>query len=655
MPAEHDRTDGLIRLSPSAFDGRLGRFTARTLLAVFCVTLAGTGLVDTLFPAPAPKLAGAEAQEDQQLRHDARFADGTLAQLAEYDLRLRSRVRRTFAPPYALLLYKWFREVQGTALVGRERWLFLADRAVPPDRSTLELVSRGASALAALDRSLAQIGVRLVVVPVPRKAVVCKSWLPPGTDPRADIEPAFVDALRQRGVETVDLLPRLAEEAAWRLFDPNGSHWTLYCQTLAAKQIATQLDLIVALSQRTSVLRQMGRRRPEIDLLSAVGLDSPAALEYFTPRLERAWGVYDENGGRSDHVQPGAMPAIAITGTSFTAKRQVTRFLEHFTDQPIWNAAEEGVNPLGPVGALLRDRSDEELPRILLCEVPVHAIFAKRPFDVVGQLIADIEQRVGQADSLVIVPTERVRLPVQGSAQEIGNRKLVAEIKGGFVAHDGNGVAHVRLTGKVSGGTLRIDALADAPTTIATWPAGTTQITLPLVSEEPFGGLHYVLARGVDGEAQLTLERVDVVAPLDRNAVRNCLVQDVEPIPASADAGGAPSDPNGTTGEQLSAASWSQNVVAPAGLVVPAHATLLLKLAAPDALEGGLSIEVQSDDPSLPPLVMDIPHVRNQARILLGLDPFAGQRLASIQVRGEGDAPRAVVGRAQLFAPRRTP
>ena len=61
------------------------------------------------------------------------LGDGSRARLIEYDLRLRSRVRRTVGPYYALALYRSLDETGQRVLAGKEGWLFLRGRAMLPE------------------------------------------------------------------------------------------------------------------------------------------------------------------------------------------------------------------------------------------------------------------------------------------------------------------------------------------------------------------------------------------------------------------------------------------------------------------------------------------------------------------------------------------
>ena len=159
-----------------------------TVLTVFLGTLVATVAIDTLFPVPRPQPVGQEKARDVRRQAEARFRDGSLAKLAEYELRLTSRVRETVVPSYAWLLYDWMGETRGFTVAGDDGWFFLPTRIETNPRSAAEHANIGGNLIAAVSRRLHGFGSELLVVPVPRKAVVYREALPKNRPCRQTID-----------------------------------------------------------------------------------------------------------------------------------------------------------------------------------------------------------------------------------------------------------------------------------------------------------------------------------------------------------------------------------------------------------------------------------------------------------------------------------
>ncbi len=103
------------------------------------------------------------------------------------------------------------------------------------------------AAIVDFKEQLAAAGVRLIFVPVPAKAAVYPSPLPgdaPGTPSvleRADaMDAAFLKALTEAGVETIDLVPSflIGRDRGPRLFCQQDTHWAPRGAQVAADRIA---------------------------------------------------------------------------------------------------------------------------------------------------------------------------------------------------------------------------------------------------------------------------------------------------------------------------------------------------------------------------------------------------------------------------------
>ena len=146
-----------------------------------------------------------------------------------------------------------------SVLSGKDGWLFLpaelrflqfpvfwGENARTASRSSNPETADPLKAIAHFRDQLQAEGIRLVVVPVPPKALALRAALPPDTAAGMHPEalPGFLAQLRALGVETVDLLPVLSpagEAPAEPLYCKTDSHWSGTGCEAAAKAIAEVL------------------------------------------------------------------------------------------------------------------------------------------------------------------------------------------------------------------------------------------------------------------------------------------------------------------------------------------------------------------------------------------------------------------------------
>ncbi len=139
---------------------------------------------------------------------------------------------------------------------GRDGWMFLANELrhvakgtdwvapeTPPDPPHAD----PEPALLALQQQLTELGIELVLVPVPAKAVIYADKLP-GKDAgvSATGSPSglrvFMDRMREQGLSVVDLETRFAAaRQTEQLYCQTDSHWSPYGSQLAAETVAAIL------------------------------------------------------------------------------------------------------------------------------------------------------------------------------------------------------------------------------------------------------------------------------------------------------------------------------------------------------------------------------------------------------------------------------
>lgn len=377
--------DGLVALRTGPETHRERRLDL-AVLALFVVLLAGTGLVDGFWPLERPRLLGHELQQREKQRLAARLEDGSLARWIESEIRTRSRVRQNVLPGYALGLYQVLNEVRGDLLVGHDGWLFLRDRAQPSRQKPGPLLDRGLRKMTALADRLAGRGARLVILPIPRKSVICADRLPPGIDPRPELEPRLADALRRRGMDFVDLLPLMLQRAAdgQSTFFRADSHWTEETVIASAEETARQLGRWVPPEERRTRLEITGEIPPRFDLLHFIGIrPTRRTMAWLTPERIVHRQVVDETGQPVPTLESwDADTRAVLIGTSFSALGDLASYLEHFSQHRVLDAADPGVNPFAQLRRFVahRDQKGLPLPPVILFEIPAHYFFQDKGF-----------------------------------------------------------------------------------------------------------------------------------------------------------------------------------------------------------------------------------------------------------------------------------
>lgn len=166
----------------------------------------------------------------------------------------------------------------GTSVIkGRDGWLFFAqelrhlgagpfwgERAVEVSRATRADAADPLPAILAFKHELDQRGVKLIMVPVPPKAVVYPDKLPDPDDgtwkePPLRRDPqhqAFYDLLRSEGIEVLDLTGHFLDNRHHErgsLYCRQDTHWSGAGAVLAAEQIAAFLRRELNLPDREAL------------------------------------------------------------------------------------------------------------------------------------------------------------------------------------------------------------------------------------------------------------------------------------------------------------------------------------------------------------------------------------------------------------------
>lgn len=630
--------EGLIAL-PDGAAARTLPFVRWFVLSVFVVVVAGTGLTDSLFPAPKPRMALHQELDYEARRERARLMDGSAARLFEYEQRLTSRVRRELAEPYSTFLYESLREPSAIVIRGEGDWLFMRERTLPPARADEDLAGLGSAAVAALERRVVGRGIPLVVVPIPRKSVLHADRLPRGIDPRVGLDRAILEALFERGVTTVDLLRAFREEAVEGIYYPCDSHWSAASQLLAAEVILRTAGRLAPEAERRTVVREGDAVTPpgRLDL-----------LKYMDVRLEGARLRELRRQGLSNYSiemregPPLRFPPeldvsrragrIAISGTSFSDGKIFSTYLAHFSQQPILNGAMSAANFAGQLRELLLRRADFPDLELVLFEFPMHQLFfgtgdggvIQLP-DSLGLVLAEQPpnrtEPIALASDFELDPDFRA-----GEFVDVGGHEPepVATLPAGSLFHTGDGIAALRVRGAAEGSRAMLEVQVGDVRMRAIWPEGAREVALPLIYTRAAAERVQLFAHG-DAGARLRVEGIELVidAPGDRTRELGLGEADVD------------------------GARWTRRVEFADPLSTRRFAALVA-----DGRTGRLAepseIVITPADDDRSPLRVSIPSGARDAGLAIHLGALAGEAIRSIEWNGTGPAPTRDDG----FSPR---
>ena len=626
--------DRVVASSPRILATRSRRVVAVLTMIWVGLLVVGSMLVDLFAPLPAPELFGAEAQREAAKREDASFGDGTLADLIEEDWRKVSRVRRNVLTLYVPFLYRSLGEVRPHLVAGTEGFLFLKNRlGVGKDRDAG--LGRSAGWLSALSRAFRRVGRRLVVAPVPRKAVVMESRLPRGVDPRSGFDEAVVPTLRAARVDTVDLLAAMRSHEGSVVFGEANSHWSPVGTFVAARAVAEAL--VGQAGVKDVEVREVTGDRTHT-LAAVLGLES--AAKRWLPRSEEVvMALVDPGQARVVTQPPDEVSPVLLAGTSFsrnaigTSTTFVTA-LSAYLGQTVWNAAGAGQSPTRSLARALQATSAGSLPPTIVLEVPNHFLVRS------ANLIADIAQALAEipvpdlpvlrdgasdSDRFSIPSFSRSRSLVQGGTVEFGNQPLLLRVPWEQFVFPQDGTVVAVLRGRVVSGRLSVVVGYGEDALRMIWDADRNVIALPLAGHGFGRQLDVSVTRGAGSPAAtLELESIELHADLDLDG----------PL--------LPSRPRQDTDR-----GWEQ--VSTMGQVTIVDDDCIgVVLPGTDAQQGPLEVLGRLDDGVLVPLFGPA-SVRHDATLLVPVRAEPGRSLESVVVRGEG----STGGDVRVFALRR--
>lgn len=459
-------------LIPALEEHPLGRLRL-VVIGLFLLSTAGVGIWDFAKPPEVQNLAGSDAAARKQREGSATIKDGTWMQLLDEDLARQSNLKAFGTPWYAGFLLATLDEAGDEAIVGREGWLFLESRAVRPRASVPATTKIWARAFATLDRQLRRHGSRLVVMPVPRRAVFCKEFLPDGYDPDVGLEPAFHTALRDAGLETIDLRPAFATHPVEDIFYRRDTHWSRKAQWIAA---GVAVDTLGIAATEQGALEQL---LPQVDAPNVQALIRYAGLEPGTT-AQRFWQPEDFSPSREpkDPRQRRARgpedAPIALVGTSFSIGENFLLDLRVRATQPIRSESRRGFRASDTLSKLIRNR--ERPHATILLEVMLDTIGPTGRESSAQRYTREFEflTHLGRQAGPAFFPESPLALePQHGNLVLPMNRLLTS----------GDGVASLRLE-RPAGvtQTLRVVTRTGDLQWNVKWPAQEATLLLPILT-----------------------------------------------------------------------------------------------------------------------------------------------------------------------------
>ena len=492
-------------VAPDRLEPGSNRVLAGGACLLFALLLAGTGIADLGWPRPEPPLLGAEKERLARAERTARWLDGTRARTVEATWRRRSRVRGAVGPWYTFQLFRWLNQGSSSVLAGDDGWLFVDQRITPRDESDDAIAIYTVSRLTWVQRRLARRGVRMVTVPIPRKAAVEWQRLPRGVDPRRGCEEQIVALAPQTGLDCVDLFGVFAAPAEHDVYMKWDSHWSTYGELIAAEETCRQAGTWVPEEDRVFELKKAvdtAEGRGSLRTLGIVG--DHADHDFFLARKQPVYRVVDKDGnplGR-DHRRKGLDHVVC--GTSFTARRSYWMFLSYYSGVQVENGARQAQPSDRVLLDFLRTRKDD-LPELIYLEFPTHNLVGRR-----DRCLASFPRLVGLLGPGDVIALPRATAAAVGdkSFGEVPPRRTWRRVLGWTqtpVVHDGCGSVAVRLEGR--GPAVEVELRSKAgPLVTLEWKPRDGPVILPLVHDgrDPEIELFVRAQRGSTGPFTLT-------------------------------------------------------------------------------------------------------------------------------------------------------
>ncbi|MHA7876529.1 alginate O-acetyltransferase AlgX-related protein [Roseivivax sp.] len=268
--------------------------------------------------------------------------------------------------------YALLGEGRAGVTAGEEGWLFTNEEMTRASEDSLDLAMQ---AVRRADEALAEMGARLVMIPVPAKADIYRDHAPDGAGARMQAQyDRFRAALNRAGIPAVDTRPALAEAAKDApVYLTTDTHWT----PEGARQVAEAVAASGLIEPGDTRFRRAPAEPEEFvgDLVSFVTSESFAPALGLGPERVTPY-VAKKAGGAEGGIFAADAPRVdtLLVGTSYSANDSWSFLpaLKLALGRDILNLAEEGRGPVAPMRALLDDPAlSEAPPALVLWEYPV--------------------------------------------------------------------------------------------------------------------------------------------------------------------------------------------------------------------------------------------------------------------------------------------
>jgi len=306
---------------------------------------------------------------------------GDWMQAYQQEYELESPVRELGLEIWGSLRFGLFREGLPGVVVGEHGILFTAEEftALASAGDEAARAREVAAFVAEVAAELEQLGVELVVVPLPAKARLYRQYLgrygfPPEAERRYH---EFLVALAAAGVDHVGLKTVLAgsRDQGVEVFLRTDTHWTPAGAELAAVAVAEQVSAAGYLQETpTQNFRvEYGELQThQGDLLSFIPLGPFRGRLQPAPDHVRRFELHSGPAPALGLFEIAAVPVVLV-GTSYSAGAAwgFDVFLQVELQAEVLNLAEEGRGPFLPMAAYLgSDTLREAPPQLVIWEIP---------------------------------------------------------------------------------------------------------------------------------------------------------------------------------------------------------------------------------------------------------------------------------------------
>ena len=603
---------GLVELPEGPSRGLIqGLVMAFVLLSSLSIIL-GTTYLDIRYKLPDPKLIGDEGVAYSNMKRDAKWSDGSMARLIEYEHRTRSKTRAWLGPRYSSFMFRVLNETGKDVLYGKEGWLFYTKRAVMPEWGAARGVHRAAAAHGALARRFQSMGVQLVVMAVPRKAAIAGEFLPLGYESHREVDEGLIKEFRKRGVDVVDLFPAWDVPGDEPVYQRRDTHWSKEGVRRSAMATVEHLGLLAPPSQRYGKIndrKRVGRPGAMYSLFDTE--PKPADLLY----AERVLSVI-KDGRPAPTGGPNAR--IVACGTSFSANTIFAKFLSHYLGEKVQSFDFPGRSAVFALRKMLQGREESGLPEIVVEEIPNNQII---DFSLnenswpLGRDLVDIFSRlVPDRMFPLAVPEEALKIFSEPSKPlSIDKTRNLAQIPEGWLAHSGGGCVELAVDIQVTKGQGAIVFRHGAMNYTSPCKQGFGRYITPLLSSEAGAQGVSVFMKPIKGKGPVTffVKGVAPVSALDGDTAIAGNIYDLH----------------------RENKHCTQQLDFPNGTMVTPQGTLILKTESGVGKWTEVRVVVQTSD-GMKSQAFDFPMIRRGGWVVLVPGALAGKELGKVTISG---------------------